>query len=587
MSDVRERIELLLRSGLDDDALAHEMEPLAKNDDFSEAADLWAPALYDRDPRYFAPFLARHLSSSEGPVIHALLPRIEAAGQSDLFIALYRNAIDEAGWNSDLRALVDAPQDAAPFARAIHLRSTVPSSYTLAEDLAAALYRRAPSAFAAELLPHVLPGYDWAAGRNRTYQELRANARAAQDDAVTWSLFRTFADTQEWTIEMTRLAAQNVPASAIVAELEKRRLDQPNTMDPALLVSFLDRYGTTLTPFVNANLKWFGRLQTDLLLEAIRRMGDLGLFRRVFFRFADNSAWNDAIAQALRTQADDAALAQTLREWAPPIQQLAPRDWWLDAGSASTLYTRNPTHFRDFILLTLHNPEPALFDAAAAQGDEELLDAITFAVLDELATTVATTFPNQKAVQATQLKGRQRTWLDDWTPRLCDRFDRLFATSPLTYTQHATRILAHPLGTAAKLRDDTTRNPVAYLFQQHRAAWARDPRAISTLLETPDDSVQEWALTFLQQPGPDAAARVTEALPSLMALLLGDAAPSLKKMALRCLEAAATANPAYASQIAPRLEELMYYGSTHNLDERVMVSFVRARHFAQAQAVGA
>ncbi len=586
MSDVRERIELVLRSGLADDALVRELEPLAKDEDFGEQADLWAPALYDRDPRYFAPFLARHLTASEGEAIRALLPRIAAAGQDDLFVALYRNAIDEAAWNADLRELAAATPDDAALAHALHLRSQVPSSYTLDEDLAAALYRRASVAFAAVLLPHVLPGYDWNAGRNRTYQELRAVARAANDDAVTWRLFRTFADTPEWTIEMTRLAAQNVPTTAIVAELEKRRLDQPNTMDPALLVAFLDRYGTTLTPFVDANLEWFGRLQTDLLLDAIQRIGDRGLFRRVFFRFADNTDWNAAVAQAVRAQPDDAALAVTLRDWAPPIQQLTPRDWRLEGDTARMLYLRDPARFRDFIELSLANPEPALFDAATAQGDEALLDAITYAVLDELATTLATTFPNQKAITVNQFKGRQQTWSSDWTPRLCDRFDRLFAASPLSYTRHAAHILTRDLGAAARLRDDDARNPVAYLYQQHRAAWAQDAIAISDLLETSDATVQEWALTFLDRGGADAATRVTESLPTLLALLLGKAPRSLKKLTLRCLEAAATANPAYATQIAPPLEEVLHYQSAHHLAERVMVSFVRARHFAQAQPVG-
>ena len=45
--------------------------------------------------------------------------------------------------------------------------------------------------------------------------------------------------------------------------------------------------------------------------------------------------------------------------------------------------------------------------------------------------------------------------------------------------------------------------------------------------------------------------------------------------------------PDYAGRIEPLLGELMHYHSEQNLDERTMVSFVRARYYARAQSQSA
>jgi hypothetical protein len=584
MSDVRSQVEMLLRSGLNDEALAQELDTLVKDPDFSQSADLWAPALYDRDPRYFAPFLARNLTAMQADVIKTLLPRMAADGQRDLFIALYRVAINEADWNADLSAQAQTLATDDALAQAVRLRADVPAAYALGEDLALVLYQRIPTVFAQVLLAHVLPGYDWQNSRQRAYQELRQAAKARADDAVYWRIFRVFADTSEWTVEMMRLAQQPIAPADITQELAKRRLDQPLNMDPAVLVTFLDRYGTALIPFVDANLDWFGRLNADLLLEAIERMGDAGLLRRVFFRFGNLTLWNKRVRAVVEATPDDATLAVALQAWLPPTMQLQRRNWWLEADLALRLYQRNPDLFRDFVQQTLHNPLIALFDEAEDHQDEALLDAITFGFIDQLATTISTTFPYQKTLALADFGDQQRGWVQDWTQAITDRFARLYAQSPATYVRHAATILRRGMGSAWKLRDDTTLHPVAYLCQQHHAAWVASSAAMRDLLETPDLQVLELAVTLLGQGGPDAAQRVVEELPVLQALLLGEAHSPLKKQTLRVLERAAAQSAAHAARIAPLLAELMYFHNDTKLDDRAMVSFVRARHYALQSA---
>lgn len=584
MAELREQVAGLLRAGLDHSALAQELEALAAGEGFGATADLWAPALYARDPRYFAPFLARHLTAAQSDVITALLPRLEADGQTDLFSTLYRVATNEQNWNADLAHLVAALSDDAALAQAVRLRGDVPGNFALYEDLAVALYRRLPALFAQTFLAHVQPSYDWQNNRPRDYRELRQTAKAQSDEAVYWRLFRTFADTSEWKIEISRLAQQNVSSDAIVAELVKRRLDQPMNMDADLLVTFVDTYGPALVPFVEANLDWFGQLKPDAMLEAIERLGDVGLFRRVFFRFGRMKEWNEAIRKLVAATPDDAALATALQRWQPPTMQLQPRDWWLDADLALKLYQRNANLFRPFLLSTLHNPPIALFDEAEDAGDETFLDALTFGFIDELATRVSTTFPFKPTVAFADFAEPQQGWIRDWSQAINDRFDRLYNQASEAYTQHAANILCRGLGAAWKLRDDIELHPVAYLCQKYRAAWAQSSTAIRDLLETPDAHINELALTFLEAGGAATAARLVEALPSLAALLLGPAKSPLKRQILRLLEAAAATNPTYAAQLAPMLEELMHFHNATRLGERAMVSFVRARHYAQQPA---
>src|SRR5215470_8310234 len=121
--NLRATIQNLLASDLDRGPLLRELEALARTRGFSACADLWAPALYTRDPYFFETFLLRHLNGDENEdTIRALVPRAEADGNDTLFAGLYQKLADEASWNADLLALAHSPDSDTSIASAIARR---------------------------------------------------------------------------------------------------------------------------------------------------------------------------------------------------------------------------------------------------------------------------------------------------------------------------------------------------------------------------------------------------------------------------------------------------------------------------------
>ncbi len=96
--NMRRRVSGLLVADLDRGSLLKELSILAAESAFEDCADLWAPALYERDANFFERFLLRHLSAREAVVIRSLLPRIEADGHDELFHDLYGRVISPEEW---------------------------------------------------------------------------------------------------------------------------------------------------------------------------------------------------------------------------------------------------------------------------------------------------------------------------------------------------------------------------------------------------------------------------------------------------------------------------------------------------------
>src|SRR5262249_2010343 len=107
--ELPKRIQTALSTDQDRGALLHEMETLSHAPGFAESAHVWAPALYEREPLFFEPFLINHVSSEQGEVITQLLTQAEAAGQDTLFNALYRKVAREDAWNKEMTELAESP----------------------------------------------------------------------------------------------------------------------------------------------------------------------------------------------------------------------------------------------------------------------------------------------------------------------------------------------------------------------------------------------------------------------------------------------------------------------------------------------
>jgi hypothetical protein len=577
-TDLRARLQAALGSDLDRGALLRELETLAQEPGFEDCADLWAPALYQRDAYFFETFLLRHLRDEQAAVIQSLLPRIEAAGNDTLFAGLYRRVAREPAWNAELLALARSAGSDQDVLRAVQRRNMQRMGYVLSEETALALYARNPALFRAFIQEHV--HRRWRSDHG-SFPQLREAARRQGDDELYWGLFRELADPEEWEAVLHELLRQDMPAGAIVAELRKRQRDYVWDLDAGILAGFLAKYGAAVMPYIEENLYWIVRSAGSRLLSAAERAGDEALYWRIFFHAGDQAGWNRALRELLAQQLADEALLQALRLRTPSSGRA--RLWQLDDTLALALYRRNPRLFRPFLERCLGDPDLALFQEAERAGDEEFLDFLTARLVRQSSLLVLRGY---SPIWAEQRVGKQaRQELEMIGQALTARFDRLYAQSPAEYVRHAASALGYfePLESWS-FRRDMEHNPgFAYLYREHREAWRQSLEGVRELLESPNIYVQVIGLAALAEGGADAAQRTIENLVSLRAVLLSRDRRSTKRLALACLYQAGRQSAELAEQILPVLEEVLYYRGERAIDEPVMVSYVRLRRLWAAE----
>lgn len=574
------RLEQALNSNLDRGALLREMERLAQEPAFSGFANLWAPALYQRDAPFFETFLLKRLERSHAHTIRALLPLAEAAGQDTLFTGLYRKIADEDMWNKELLTLARSTQPDEQVQRAVQRREMGQRWFTLKEDVALALYRRDPERFAAFIRQHVHRG--WGHGHDH-FRYLCSEVRKRGDDELYWALFRELAEPGEWEHAVKQLLRDNTPADTVVEELRKRHSTHLWEANTGILGDFIERYGQVVLPYIEENLNWVARRSGDRLLAAAQKLGDEDLYWRIFFKAGDPAKWNKALREVLARPLSDTALLLEVQRRLPPAQRWS---WWrMEKDVALQFYRRNADMFRPYLERFLFEPDESLFGEAERAGDEEMLDFLSFWGLRQLAGLIWRAYPSPSLQRWWKPDTQLQKQVEHLGKLLTDRFDRLYAESPATYVQHAANILSRfEAFEVWSFGRNLDYNPAfAYLYRQHRDAWLKSSGGIRELLESTNIYVQIFGLDILGEGGTDAAERVVENRVILRALLLGRARRSTKRLVLRCLEQAARQNDALASQVLPLLEEALHFQGKRAIDERLMVTFVRLRHELAAQ----
>jgi hypothetical protein len=583
-SDLPEQVNGLLRSTLDRGALRRELETLAGQSGFQELASIWAPALCNRDARFFETFLLRNLDGRlHADIIRNLLPQVEAAGHDSLFQGLYHKRLSAMDWqtrpgewNRDILALACSPEPDERVLRAVQRREMRWSWLALTEETALALYRRNPAVFRDFIQLHVWRSWG---DQRKAFPELRAAARRQGDDALSWFLFRRLADKQEWEAELRRLLHQNIPAEHLADELRKRHPEYVWDADADRVVDFLEKYGAAVLPYVEEHLGWIRRAERRLL-PAVARIGDETLYWRIFFKAGHSGLWNEALRALLKQSLSTQALWREVQRRTPPEQRWS---WWhLEPDVALAFYGRDPVQFRPFLERYLVRPDGALFDEAERLRDEGFLDFLSYHLLvsaSHLAYHVSSSkrVPNPHPAN-TGVAEWERA-LAEISRRLIARFDRLYAQSPDVYVRHAANILSYFRAFAVwRFGHDRQHNPAfAYLITRHRDAWLGSRDGLRELLESPNIYVQIIGLELLSQGGLEAAWRVIENLPALRALLLGRARRGTKKLALNCLEQAAQQGRPFAEPILSLLETALDFRGKRALDETLIVSFVRLR----------
>lgn len=579
----RKRLESLLALKLDRTTLLRELERLARSQpiDFRGLAEVWAPALYDRDPVFFEPFLIRNLDTAHANVIYGLLPRIESAGQNSLFKALYRKIVREDVWNYELRELAASDLNDEAVLEAIERRDAG-RWVSIADDIALNLYRRNPDLFRAFIKDHVRPHRV----DSERIRALREAARQQGDEDLYWHLFRLGASKEDWEAEMRALLARVVPSEQIGAEILKRQRTNMWDVDSAIMFEFLKKYGMVVWDQVAPHIRPNGRQRKpDAMLAVVQNLGDDALYWKVFFQIADDRAWNHALHELLKRKLSDQELWDALRLRLPPQNEISRwRRWNLQGTAALALYRRLGDSARP-ILTRYATADVALFREAMAQGDDELLDFFTFQMMRTISGLIHNAYPEVQRWGHRKADQEARQKIEELGKVATERLDRLFEESPDLYVRHAGNILAHFHAFEVwSLEHDMAHNPIfAHLFKAHPAAWLESPVGIRELIESPNIYIQILALAILGEGGLRAAERTVENLMMLRALLLSPARRNTKKKVLRCLERAMEQGPDFATQIVPVLEDTMDFRGERTISDRLVVSFVRARR-ALAQA---
>ncbi len=583
--DLRSQIQRLLASPLDRGALLRQMSALAHNDAFRLHADLWAPALYQRDAAFFEPFLLRYLDSRNETIIKTLLPQAETAGHDTLFQGLYQKIAREDTWNAELLALAHLPQADEQVLRALQRREMERSWFTLKEEVALALYQRNPPLFSSFIQRHIR--WLWGQRHNSYYRRLLQAVQQQGDDDLYMALFRKLAGPDEWKQSIRQLLRERTPANRILEELRKRHIERLWNADAAILIDVLEHYGAVVLPYIEEHLHWITRHgSTDRLLSVARRIGGEALYWHFFFQISDWTVWNSVLKDLLKRPLSDEELLLALEIRTPPSGWRW--QWWrLENDVALSFYRRNPQRFRPFLeRFATRDPDLRLFHEAEQRGDEDFLDMLTFRIMEAMQGLLYSAYPRPSVQRWNKPHKESQKRLEEYGVLLTNRFDRLYARSPQEYLRHAASIMSRFQAFRVwSFSKNLEHNPAfRYLFWQHRDAWRQSPEGIRDLLESPNIYVQILGLEILAEGGAEAAARVIENLPLLRALLLGRAKIGTKRKALTCLHQAAFQGPLHASQILPVLEEALHFQGKRAIDEHLMVAFVRLRRQLATQA---
>jgi hypothetical protein len=578
--ELPQRIQAALATYQDRGALLREMEALAQAPGFSEYASQWAPALYERDPLFFEPFLTNHLSSAQVEVIGSLLARAEAAGQDTFFTALYRKTAREDTWNKELAELAESPLPDDTVVQMV-LRRQADSWLSLTDKTATALYRRDPARLGAFVREHAQQSWRQKEG----YKQLREAARQRGDDDLYWALFRELADEHEWQAEARRLLASDTPPERIHDELTKRHPEHLWNVDTGVIAGIVEKYGRAALPYVQEHLTWIARRAAPKLLSRIKKLGDEDLYWPIFFKAGDSKQWNEALRELLAQPLGAEELAAQLPLRTPPVRRWG--GWALEEDVALAFYRRDPQRFAPFLERFAHGSyDEALFAEAQAQQHEDFLDYLSLQLLRQIESWLNLAYPPDSMLQWRKPDMKAQDKVQRTGRMLTDRFDRLAAQSPAQYVRHAAAMLSRiNAGEVWSFKRNLSLNPAyAYLYTRHRAAWLAEPDALREVLESPNIYVQIMGLLMLGEGGADAAERARENLLILRALLLGRAHLGTKKLALRALELAARQGESYAERILPILEETLHLSGKRAVDQQAMVAFVRLRRQRAAQS---
>ena len=553
----RPRLESLLALDIPRADLLQELEAIARRQprQFSEMADLWAPALYERGPEFFQSFFLRYLNWQNEYLVKSLLPKMQEDGYDDLFQQLYRVTIRPNEWGREMHELALSEESDEDVLFALEQRDV--RRFALDDDTAAHLYERNRDLFRDFILAHA----------PRLSGDLLKMAQQHGDTELLARIIEHDPSQEAFQARVDSLLEQDLSGEGMLAELQQINLHRYwYANDLRLILDVVERYGDEVLPYLvdNASTLVRYKVSTQEVLDLTQKYGTPAQYWTVFFSVKDNQQWNAALRDLLGDNLTPAEFKMRLDLMSPPPHTIGSwRRWALHTDLALAIYENYGC--KPFLEQYLVHPTTALFEVALERDDEDFLD---FLSVDTIRVTMESWL--RQGIDAKELEAL--------TPVILTRFDHLYKQSPQSYIDHASRILSRiqPFTLDQRKMRKLEQYPILhYLFSRHTDLWRQSSEGIRELLESPNIFIQIAALDMLDHD--DAAPRVAENVMLLRAMLLNRARKNTKRKVLLILEHAARQSDAAASDILPVLESVMSFRGRRAIMEDVLVSFVRLR----------
>lgn len=391
----------------DTEKLKEHLERLSNESCFGGLTHVWGPALYQKAPKVFRPFILKHFSNFliekgwkyrpvpwKGEVAERLqewMDRVDADDDIDLFKRLYawrlnglshKKASQE--WLKELESRFLAASDRTSQQMVL---ARFDMWFWLTEEAARKLYAHESSLAGPFILSHLPRSYGIFTGEKRKlWSGLAEDARGRGDDDFYFRLYREQIPIKTWKDDVVGLCRRIQNTDELLKELEERH---PNCWSADLgdaYAELLEIRGPELFPYLLPKLRrvlrgWF-RGSFSRLITLAEKKGWLVLWAGLMRTCASAKEYNKTILEVLKLEPGEAKrrlllLAGIGHEWNFGGVSLFSQHI-LDDKSALALYHKYPELLRGPLKAHL-NPNwreiyPTLLPTLIRSEDEDLVD---------------------------------------------------------------------------------------------------------------------------------------------------------------------------------------------------------------------
>jgi hypothetical protein len=429
--------------------------------------------------------------------------------------------------------------------------------FELDEPSALELYRLDSITAGPFILRH-LP-WTWMENKRAFWQELLRGARAKNDEAFAWDLYRRQVPRDTWQADVMALTASVRDPAELVRRLEQHHPGGWGRTATGAFVELLQRRGRDVMPYIVRNLRavrhgWFSGGEYKKILDLAREKGWWDLWAAIIRVCATPKEFNTEIDRLIHSPSlrqDQirgrlATLVGVSREFNFPGIGFASIHQ-LDETVAMLMLERFPDLLRGPFLQHLQaNPWAGSYTKLI----EKLLSLDEEDLLDHIAARIATRVSNR-------YNAKSKDMLAD-AERLADFYDTLKDRDEKQFSRRAASVLSRIPAFAIYNYNQLIRdNRLArLLFTRSAAAYLADARSVRDLVEGSEIHVQALAYRVLGQNDERARTLAVENLPLLLGTLLRPLHRATRTLAFRALVNAAN-TPDTAARVLAKAREAL------------------------------